>query len=40
MRFQGERPERDGNAVVRLHGIRYLDDLRGRWDRHEEASGA
>jgi len=33
MQFHGERPGYAGNATVRLHGIRYMDDLRGKLDK-------
>jgi hypothetical protein len=36
MQFQGERPGRDGTGTIPLHGICYLDDLRGKKDREEE----
>lgn len=36
MQYQGEKPRPDGSGVWPLHGITYLDDLRGRFDREEE----
>jgi len=36
MQYQGERPGRDGEGVIRLHGICYLDDLRGKRERDDE----
>jgi hypothetical protein len=30
MQFHGERPAPDGSGTISLHGICYLDDLRGR----------
>ena len=33
MQFQGERPARTGTGTIPLHGICYLDDLRGKQDR-------
>ncbi|HZZ29152.1 MAG TPA: DUF3800 domain-containing protein [Pirellulales bacterium] len=36
MQFHGEKPKPDGSGVWPLHGIVYIDDLRGRYDRLEE----
>jgi hypothetical protein len=33
MQFQGQRPGRDGSGIMQLHGICYLEDLRGKKDR-------
>ncbi|MBN1513070.1 MAG: DUF3800 domain-containing protein [Phycisphaerae bacterium] len=33
MRFQGQKPKSDGTGHWPLHGIVYLDDLRGRLDK-------
>jgi len=37
MQFQGERPAVDESGMIKLHGICYLDDLRGRHDREGES---
>jgi len=36
MQFQGEKPRRDGEGVRGLYGIRYIEDLRGRFDREDQ----
>ncbi|HEX4797258.1 MAG TPA: DUF3800 domain-containing protein [Humisphaera sp.] len=36
MQFHGERPTTDGSGVIQLHGICYLDDLRGKQDREAD----
>jgi hypothetical protein len=36
MQFQGQRPGRDSAGTIPLHGICYLDDLRGKKDRDGE----
>ncbi|MCC6126790.1 MAG: DUF3800 domain-containing protein [Pirellulales bacterium] len=36
MQFVGEKPRRNEEGVWRLFGIRYIDDLRGQFDREEE----
>lgn len=36
MQFQGQRPRLDGAGSIPLHGICYLDDLRGKKDREDE----
>lgn len=36
MQYHGEKPKRGSTGCWRLHGIRYLDDLRGRFDRKAE----
>jgi len=36
MQFHGDRPDRAGDGVWPLHGIIYLNDLRGRRDRDAE----
>jgi Protein of unknown function (DUF3800) len=36
MQFQGQKPKSDGTGVWQLHGITYLDDLRGQSDREIE----
>lgn len=33
MQFHGEKPKPDGSGVWQLHGITYIDDLRGLADR-------
>jgi hypothetical protein len=33
MQFHGEKPKDDENGCWPLHGIAYLDDLRGRQDK-------
>jgi hypothetical protein len=33
MQFRGERPAPDGVGTFSVHGICYLDDLRGKFDR-------
>lgn len=38
MQFVGEKPKRDGDGVWQLYGIRYLDDLRGEFDRDEDVT--
>ena len=36
MQFVGEKPKQGGDGVWHLFGIRYLDDLRGQFDREQE----
>ena len=36
MQFHGEKPKADATGIWPLHGIVYLDDLRGRYDRAED----
>jgi len=36
MQFQGEKPHRDGKGVRDLYGIKYIGDLRGRFDREDQ----
>jgi hypothetical protein len=36
MQFHGEKPKPDEGGVWSLHGIVYLDDLRGQFDRENE----
>ncbi|MCD4727458.1 MAG: hypothetical protein K8R46_07350 [Pirellulales bacterium] len=36
MQFRGEKPKQDKDGVWRLFGIRYIDDLRGQFDREQE----
>ena len=36
MQFIGEKPKGGGDGVWHLFGIRYLDDLRGQFDREQE----
>ena len=36
MQFVGEKPKRDDDGVWHLFGIRYIDDLRGQFDREPE----
>jgi hypothetical protein len=37
MQFVGEKPKQNEDGVWHLYGIRYIDDLRGQFDReHEE----
>ncbi|MBI2825948.1 MAG: DUF3800 domain-containing protein [Planctomycetia bacterium] len=36
MQFHGDKPKAGGEGVWQLHGIVYMDDLRGRADRIEE----
>lgn len=36
MQCHGEKPKIGGDGVWRLHGIVYLDDLRGQFDRDDE----
>ena len=36
MQFHGEKPKADGSGVWPLHGIVYLDDLRGHFDREND----
>lgn len=36
MQFHGQKPRGDQSGHWQLHGITYLDDLRGQWDRGEE----
>ncbi len=33
MQFHGEKPKPDGSGIWQLHGITYIDDLRGQADR-------
>ena len=33
MQYQGEKPKADGTGVWQLHGITYLDDLRGQAEK-------
>lgn len=33
MQFHGEKPKPDGSGVWQLHGITFIDDLRGQADR-------
>jgi hypothetical protein len=35
MQFHGEKPKPDGSGVWQLHGIHYMNDLRGGVDREE-----
>jgi len=39
MQFHGEKPKAKGAGVWHLHGITYIDDLRGQADREEEEEG-
>lgn len=39
MQFHGEKLLPDRSDAVPLHGIIYLDDLRGHSDRDEESAG-
>ena len=36
MQFQGEKPKPDEAGVWSLHGIVYLNDLRGHFDRDND----
>ncbi len=36
MQFHGEKPKPDGSGVWELHGIVYIDDLRGRAERGDD----
>ncbi len=36
MQFRGEKPKITGDGVWPLEGIKYIDNLRGRFDRDEE----
>lgn len=36
MQFHGEKPKPDGSGVWQLHGITYIEDLRGQFDREME----
>lgn len=36
MQFQGDRPGKDGEGTIPLHGLCYLNDLRGKKDRDSE----
>jgi hypothetical protein len=36
MQFHGEKPKPDGSGVWHLHGITFIDDLRGQADRDVE----
>jgi len=40
MQFHGDKPRRDGSGVWKLNGIVYLDDLRGKFAREEDETGA
>jgi hypothetical protein len=33
MQYHGQKPKIDGSGVWQLHGITYIDDLRGQFDR-------
>jgi len=33
MQFHGQKPKQDGSGIWQLHGITYVDDLRGQADR-------
>ncbi len=33
MQFHGEKPKEDGSGVWQLHGITYIDDLRGHGEK-------
>jgi len=37
MQFEGEKPNKSGDETWKLYGITYIDDLRGRIDKMEEA---
>jgi hypothetical protein len=39
MEFHGEKPRQQGEGVWNLRGIVSIDDLRGRFDREEDATG-
>ena len=36
MQFHGEKPKPSGEGVWQLHGIMYIDDLRGQFDKSDE----
>jgi hypothetical protein len=36
MQFVGEKPKPNEDDVWHLYGIRYIDDLRGQFDREQE----
>ena len=36
MQFVGEKPRQDQDGVWHLFGIRYIEDLRGQFDREQE----
>lgn len=40
MQFHGDRPALDGSGTISLHGICYLDDLRGKQDKQAEDDAA
>jgi hypothetical protein len=37
MQFQGEKPKGGGQGIWELHGIVYIDDLRGQFDRADDS---
>jgi hypothetical protein len=35
MQFHGDKPKEDGSGIWQLHGITYIEDLRGHFDRDD-----